>query len=187
MKDELKLISQLFYHLLCPYLQNCRTLCKREQTSKSWISFENISAARFFAHAISAGLSCKNIAVKNKKADKITHLLLTLSLLWHPSSENFELKFQAVSNLKTSKKARKNHAGCQQLSWLLVGLWRDVLQLAPRTFNDIIWKNVDACASCGYEPITRNKQLHPLELVSQHFYTLNSLFLNRRSHKFFNF
>ena len=131
MKDELKLLSQLFYHLLvCPY---CRTLCKREQTSKSWISFENISAARFFAHAISAGLSCKNTVVKNKKAtDKIIHLLLTLSLLWHASSKNCELKFQAVSNLKTSKKARKNHAGCQQLSWLLVGLWRDVLQLAPR-------------------------------------------------------
>ena len=82
MKDELKLISQLFYHLLvCPYLQNCRTLCKREQTSKSCISFENISAARFFAHAISAGLSCKNIAVNKKATDKITHLLLTLSLL----------------------------------------------------------------------------------------------------------
>ena len=133
MKDELKLISQLLYHLLCPYLQNCRTLCKREQTSKSWISFENSSAARFFAHAISAGLCCKNTVVKNKKAtDKIIHLLLTLSLLWHASSKNCELKFQAVSNLKTSKKARKNHAGCQQLSWLLVGLWRDVLQLAPR-------------------------------------------------------
>ena len=133
MKDELKLISQLLYHLLCPYLQNCRTLRKREQTSKSWISFENISAARFFAHAISAGLSCKNTVVKNKKVtDKIIHLLLTLSFLWHASSENCELKFQAVSNLKTSKKVRKNHAGCQQLSWLLVGLWRDVLQLTPR-------------------------------------------------------
>ena len=70
---------------------------------------------------------------KIKKAtDKIIHLLLTLSLLWHASSENCELKFQAVSILQTSKKAQKNHAGCQQLSWLLVGLWRDVLQLAPR-------------------------------------------------------
>lgn len=69
MKDELKLISQLFYHLVCPYLQNCRTLCKREQTSKSLISFENISAAHFFAHAISEGLSCKNTVVKNKKSN----------------------------------------------------------------------------------------------------------------------
>ena len=104
MKDELKLISQLFYHLLvCPY---CRTLCKREQTSKSWISFENISAARFFAHAISAGLSCKNTVVQKKKAaDKIIHLLLTLS--WHASSENCELKFQAVCQLKNVKKRAK--------------------------------------------------------------------------------
>ena len=69
---------------------------------------------------------------KIKKAtDKIIHLLLTLSLLWHASSENCELKFQAVCQLKNVKKGA-NNAGCQQLSWLLVALWRDVLQLDPR-------------------------------------------------------
>ena len=50
---------------------------------------------------------------KIKATDKIIHLLLTLSLYWHASSEKCELKFFA--NLETPKKVRKNNAGCQQL------------------------------------------------------------------------
>jgi len=62
------------------YVHTCKTAEHCVKGNRK-VSLENFSAAPFFARAISAGLSCKNTVVKNKKAtDKIIHLLLTLSL-----------------------------------------------------------------------------------------------------------